>query len=378
MSLLGTRLAVWAGPTVPVPLAPTLLEGLDRVQVGVSDQGRSGFQLTFRAARGLLGMGDWDPLLSPQLRPFNRVVLVVTFGALPEVLMDGVITNVQLSPGTGAGSTTVTVTGEDLSLLMDLEERSEEHPAQPEPIIALKILARYAPQGVIPMVIPPVSLDVPLPIERTPVQQGTDLDYLRKMAERFAHVFYLTPGPAPGASVAYWGPPVRAGIPQRALSVNLGPVTNVNSIDFQQDALAPEFVEGKVQDRRLNQQVPVRTMASTRLPLVPQPAWMTQPRVRVRQQRDSGLDTMQAFTRAQATTDASNDRVVTASGELDASRYGALLRPRGLVGLRGAGFTYDGLYYVQQVNHTLERGSYTQAFTLTREGTGTMTPVVVP
>lgn len=378
MSFLGTRLAIWAGPTVPVPLAPSLLEGLEGVRVNISDGDRSGFQLTFRAARGLMGLGDWDPLLAPQLKPFNRVVLVVTFGAVPEVLMDGVITNVQLSPGTEPGTTTVTVTGEDLSLLMDLEERSEEHPAQPEPVIALKILARYAPQGIIPMVIPPVSLDVPLPIERTPVQQGTDLEYLRAMAERFAHVFYVSPGPVPGTSLGYWGPPVRVGVPQRALSVNLGPVTNVNSIDFQQDALAPEFVEGRVQDRRLNQQVPVRTVASTRLPLVPQPAWMTQPRVRVRQQRDSGLDTMQAFTRAQAAVDASMDRVVTATGELDATRYGTLLRPRGLVGLRGAGFTYDGLYYVQQVTHTLGRGSYTQGFTLTREGTGAITPVVVP
>lgn len=375
---LGTRLALWAGPTVPVPLAPTLLESLEEARVTTGDRGRSGFQLTFRAGRDSMSLLDYQALLGPQLRPFNRVILVMTFGPLPEVLMDGVITNQQLSPGSEPGTTTITVTGEDLSVLMDLEERSEEHPAQPEPVIALKILARYARYGVLPMVIPPVAMDIPLPIERTPVQQGTDLAYLEQMAERFSHVFYVTPGPAPLTSTAYWGPPVRVGVPQPALSVNLGPSTNVDTIQFQYDGLAPTFVEGEVQDRRLNTKVPVRTGFSTRIPLVPQPAWLTQPHVRVKQQRVSGLDTMQALTRAQADTDSSQDNVVTASGSLDGGRYGRILRPRGLVGLRGAGFTYDGLYYVQQVSHQIRRGSYTQDFTLTREGTGSITPVVIP
>jgi len=59
-------------------------------------------------------------------------------------------------------------------------------------------------------------------------------------------------------------------------------------------------------------------------------------------------------------------------------RYGDLLRPRGIVGLRGAGFTHDGLYYVKSVSHTISKGQYKQRFTLTREGTGALTPVVIP
>ena len=41
--------------------------------------------------------------------------------------------------------------------------------------------------------------------------------------------------------------------------------------------------------------------------------------------------------RAQAIVDRSLDDVVTATGELDAVRYGGLLRPRGIVELRGVG-----------------------------------------
>jgi hypothetical protein len=171
---------------------------------------------------------------------------------------------------------------------------------------------------------------------------------------------------------------VRVGIPQKALSVNLGPNSNVTSLDFQYDGLAPTFVSGQVQDRMSNQTMPVQTFASTRPPLVSQPAWLTQMISRRRQFRHSGLNTIQAFARAQAETDASNDQVITATGELDAAVYGSLLKPRTLVGLRGAGYSYDGFYYVKRVTHTIGKGDYKQSFTLTREGLGAISPVVIP
>ena len=86
---------------------------------------------------------------------------------------------------------------------------------------------------------------------------------------------------------------------------------------------------------------------------------------------------MQAFARAQGMTDASTD-VVTVDGELDALRYGDPLCARGLVGLRGAGYSYDGLYYVKRVTHTIRKGEYSQRFSLTREGVGAISPVVMP
>jgi len=69
---------------------------------------------------------------------------------------------------------------------------------------------------------------------------------------------------------------------------------------------------------------------------------------------------------------------VKVQGELDAVRYGDVLRARRLVGVRGAGRTYDGNYYVRSVTHRITRGEYTQNFTLSREGTGTLLPVVRP
>jgi hypothetical protein len=379
MNLLGIHLTLLIGPNIPTPAPPTFLEALDSVEVTHNDEERSGFQLMFKVGRGQSDVLDYALLNSPLLQPFNRVVLVVTFGAVPQVLMDGIITHQQLSPGERPGGTLLTITGEDVSVMMDLEEKSVEHPAQPEAIIALKLISSYAQYGLIPMVIPPPTIDIPLPTERIPVQQNTDLVYLQEMASRFAYVFYITPGPAPLINTAYWGPPQRIGIPQRALSVNMGPNTNVvGDVNFQYNSLEHAFMEGILQDRQTGLRIPVQTRVSTRTPLVSKPAWLTQSHVRTRRFSSTGLNTAQAYSLAQAETDRSMDRVLTATGELDATRYETLLKPRGLVGLRGVGFSYDGFYYVKSVTHRIRRGEYHQSFTLTREGQGAISPVVVP
>ncbi len=97
---------------------------------------------------------------------------MVLLNVVPVVLMDGIITHQQLSPGDDPGTSTLTVTGEDVSVMMDLEEKSVEHPAQDETIIALKIIASYRAVRAHPGHSPPVTIDPPIPIERTPGPAG--------------------------------------------------------------------------------------------------------------------------------------------------------------------------------------------------------------
>jgi hypothetical protein len=380
--LLGVNLTLLIGPTVPVPATPDIAEALQSVSVTQNDEGRSGFQLVLQIGRaGPTDLLDYALLLNPLLRPFNRVILMVLFNAMPKVLIDGLITNQQFSPGNAPGTATLTLTGEDVSIAMDMTKKRAEWPAMSEMVIANLIIGTYAQYGLVPMVMPPPSIDQPLPIERTPVQQGTDLEYLKTMAQRFGFVFYVEPGPAPGVNTAYWGPPKRAGLPQRALTVSPGPESNVDNINFTYNAMAPTIVDDVVQDRLTNTSLPVMTFASLRLPpLAAMPALPFQlPNVRTSLLEQSpGLSVIEAYARAQGVTDRSVDSVVTAQGELDALRYGNVLTPRGIVGLRGAGFTHDGFYYVKSVSHAISRGQFKQRFSLTREGTGAITPVVVP
>jgi hypothetical protein len=380
--LLGVNLSLLIGPTVPIPAPADITEAVKSVSVTHNDEGRSGFQIVLEVGRaGPTDLLDYRLLLNPLLRPFNRVILTTLFGAVPQVLMDGVITNQQFSPGNQPGAATLTLTGEDVSVMMDMEKKRAEYPAMSEVLIALLLIGSYAQYGLVPMVMPPPSLDQPLPTERTPVQQGTDLEYLKNMGQRYGYVFYIEHGPVPGLNFAYWGPPNRGGLLQPALSVNMGPETNVESINFTYNGMAATIVKDEIQDRLTNQKLPVMTFVSTRLPpLAAMPALPFQmPNVRTSLlDQNTGLNIIQAYARAQGITDKSVDSVVTAQGELDALRYGGLLKPRGIVGLRGAGFTYDGLYYVKSVSHSISKGQYKQRFNLTREGTGALTPVVIP
>lgn len=377
--LLHSYLTFLIGPTVAVPAPLPLSDALQQAEVTHSDDGHSGFQLQFAAGRsGPLDLIDYGLLANPLLKPFNRVILVLTMNGFPRVLMDGIVTHQELAPGSGPGSGMLNVTGEDVSVMMDLEEKSAEHPAQSEAIIVAKIVASYAQYGLIPTVVPPSAIDQPIPIERTPVQQATDRAYLTQLAERHGYVFYVEPGPVPFTNKAYWGPPPRLGVPQRALNVNLGSESNVSQISFRNSALAPEFADGAVHDRSTNSSIPVQTFGSLRPPLASQPSWQVQqPNVRRRRFRDAGLNATQAFARAQGRTDASVDSV-TVDGEVDGLRYGGVLQARGLVGLRGVGYRYDGFWYVKRVTHTIRRGAYSQRFSLAREGVGATTPVVVP
>jgi hypothetical protein len=69
---------------------------------------------------------------------------------------------------------------------------------------------------------------------------------------------------------------------------------------------------------------------------------------------------------------------VFANGSLDVMRYGRVLKSRQLVGVRGAGAAFDGLYFVKSVTHKVKRGEYKQDFTRARNGLISTVPTVPP
>jgi hypothetical protein len=87
------------------------------------------------------------------------------------------------------------------------------------------------------------------------------------------------------------------------------------------------------------------------------------------------LTPMQAISRGLATASKSADSV-KGNGSLDVLRYGRLLKSRQLVGVRGVGMAFDGLYFVDSVTSTLKRGEFKQSFSLTRNGLVSLTPRV--
>src|SRR5262249_24679591 len=151
--------------------------------------------------------------------PPLRVMLIVTLNGTPQPIFDGVMTNVQVQAGGKNSPGTVTVTGEDLTKAMDMIDFSGlPYPAMPIEVRVLLICAKYAAFGLIPLVIPTLFPDVPIPVDKIPAHQGTDLQYIHQLADETGYVFYIEPGPAPGTNIAYFGPEIKIGVPQPALN----------------------------------------------------------------------------------------------------------------------------------------------------------------
>ncbi len=367
---LGIQLILWLGKTIPLPASPSTLDALVNVQVTNDDEQGDGFQMTFALdkSNGI----EYDLLTSGSFEPFNRVILGALVGAVPEVLIDGVITHHQINPGGEESGATLTVTGKDVSVMLDLEEKNDEFPNQPDFVIATQIIARYAEYGLVPTVLP--TTDVPIEIDRIPRQNETDFQFLKRLAERNGYVFYIEPLTF-GVNTAYWGPVVRAGVPQSALTTNMGPASNVQQLTFSNDPLAPVGTTGSVVEPFTGLTLPIPALPSLKVP--PLALSPSTPR-RTQLFRDTAKQNMAtAATSAVAAATNSADPV-QGTGSLKSADYGKVLRARKLVGVRGVGFSYDGMYYVKRVTHAITRGDYTQSFTITREGTGALLPVVLP
>lgn len=376
--LLGAHFNLMIGQGLPRPAPALVMEHFASAEIASSDRERSGFELVFEAGRSGTIAGVFPIMSEPGLQAGARVVITATIGIRPHVLMDGIIEQAEFKPAEGDTPAKLMVRGKDMGFVMDREEIEAQHPAQGPGEIAMLVLLKYAQYGVIPTVIPPATAERPNPLDRVPMQRATDFAYLTELATAHDAIFTLIPGPAPLTSTAYWGPQPRIGLPQPAITTDMGPETNVTGLNIENAEAEAGSVSGQVQDRQSGQTIPVQSIVPLRPPLAARPALGNRSTARSNLFQTNGAPTgAQAMGEAQAQSDASLD-TVTVTGDLDTSIYGSILTPRGLVGLRGAGFDHDGLYYVQSVIQKISRGRWTQSFTLNREGVGTTTPVVLP
>ncbi len=373
--LKGVHLTLMIGPAVPVPAPRVVMDALQTVQV-TSGKDRSGFQLTFAVGKDspllktMLPAGYFDPILT-------RVCIIATVNGFPHVLMDGLVTQQDLAPSNEPGQSTLTITGEDLSLAMDIVDMVMPYPAVPSIGRVYLILAKYAFLGIAPIAIPPIIPTVEIPISGFESQTTTDRSYLKSLAQRSGYVFYVEPGPAPLTSIAYFGPDIRLPIPQPALNINMDAHTNVESLSFSLDGLAKKLTVITILDpvsKKVPIPIPIPNVSIFKPPLGARPT----PPARIELQSDFAKLTPDKAAEKVLGLLMNNAEAISASGSLDVVRYGRPLRSRMLVGVRGAGLAYDGLYYVNSVTHNIRRGEYKQSFQLSRDGLISNTPKVMP
>jgi hypothetical protein len=371
--LKGIYLTLLVGPVVPLPAPKIALEALTNVQVTTAAGSASGFQLSFT-------LNNRSPLqtlflIAGAQTPLLRVILIATINGNPNVLIDGVMTNQQVSPGGKPGESTLTITGEDLTKVMALQDFSGiPYPAMPPEARVALIIAKYAVFGVIPLVIPSPFTDLPIPVERIPIHQGTDLSYVRQLASNVGYVFYIDAGPVPGTNIAYWGPEIKIGVPQPPLNFDMDAQTNIESLNFSCNTAETVLPIVFIQNSLTKFPIPIPIPKLN--PLQPPLGAIPVPITNVTMLKETAkLSPMAAIGLGLAVAARSAD-AVSGTGTLDVVRYGRLLKARQLVGVRGAGTAFDGLYYVKSVTTTMKQGELKQSFELTRNGLVSITPRV--
>lgn len=371
----GIHLTLLIGPGIAVPAPKMVVDSIQSIQVN-SGVDRTGFQISFAVGKLspllniMLPAGYLDPIVT-------RVIIIVTLNAIPHVIMDGFITRQEVSPSNEARQSTISITGEDVSLAMDLVELVKPFPAMPDVAKVNLALAPYSALGIVPIVIPPVVDPVKIPTQGYETQRMTDRAYIKALAQRCGYIFLIRPGPLPGQNIAYFGPDVSLPIPQSALSVNMDAATNVESMSFSLDGMAKKIRVYTIMDpvtRKIPIPIPVPNINAFKPPLGLRPT----PPAKIEFDTESARKQPNEVVRDIIGFLMNNSAAISANGSLDVNRYGKLLHSRMLVGVRGGGLAYDGMYYVDSVTHNIKKGEYKQNFTLSRDGLITNTPVVLP
>jgi hypothetical protein len=368
-SLLGIRLQLLLGSTIPLPAPYEVVDSLISVSVTNYDRRRDAFEMEFNLGRdslleyGLLRAGILD---AP-----NRVIIMAFFGPLPQILIDGIITDLQIVPDNEPGRSKLHVLGQDISVKLSFTDKRATHPHQSDSDIVEKILndANFTPQVT-------KTTDTPSDKERIPTQHCDNLQFVNQLAQRNGFVFFVEPTNIPGKNTAYWGPEPRLGARQPALAMNMGPQTNVDTpINFHFNALGITETEVTIIDPFTKQPIQVPPPSAFLPALSSKPA---APLRTVKAQQTANKTFAQALLSAVMSVSATSD-AMEAEGEIDAVRYGQALRARQLVEVQGAGKSNDGIYYVSEVVHKITRlpiGEYKQHFKLKRDGRGSTSNMV--
>jgi len=347
------------------PAPPSIVEAIEEVVVEMSIEAASVFRLKLGIAQ--TDLGDWTVLQEDLFRPLVPVTIRVGVGAIPipEALINGYVSRQDVTYSDEPGSSTLEVSGLDATHLMSLQEKVMPWPNLPDAAIAAAIFGQYA---LVPMVQPTApSLVEP---EGTTIQRGTDLRFLRRLARRNGFDLYVQPEPITGLDQGFFRPRLPVGLPQAVLNVNMGEETNVSGFGVHYDMTQPTSVIAANLDTTTKSPQPALAPVSIQPPMGIEPALMRVLPPPIVRPADTGLvrsGDLQLL--SQGIADLSSYALV-ASGEVGDGV--GVLRPGGLVNVRGAGRVYNGSYFLTRVTHTITDDGYTQRFEA-RRNAATMT-----
>jgi phage protein D len=336
------------------------------VEENTSTAGIFRLQLAIR----LKNDGSWSYLDDERLALFTKVTVKIGFtqgGGLAAVF-DGYITNVDLELGSEPDTSFLDVSGMDTSVLMSLEEKIATWPNLADSDIVQQILANYGVS---------VQADATATVHQdevtTIVQRGTDIQWVRDLAQKNGLEFYFETTDS-GDITGFFQAPQLDGTPQPDLAIQFGDQTNLRRFSAHLSGQRPLNVKVTQMDITANSPNTAQ-VSDTQLTglgdkdantLIGGPLGsLVTPKDAQAQMLVLGPPTSDA-TELHAIAQAVRDEagwLIAADGEVNGEAYQSVLRPHRLVLVKGAGTAYSGKYYVTRVVHELKHdGEYTQRF----------------
>lgn len=302
--------------------------------------------------------GTWNHLDNERLTIWKKVVITAGLEDDTAQLISGHITHVRPVFGAGLDQCYLEIWGMDASVLMDREDKLKDWPSRKDSDIAKEIFQKH-------QLTPRVDDTDVVHDEQvsTIIQRETDIQFLKRLALRNGYECYVD------GDTGYFRSPQVSSAPQPALSVQAGDDTNVNRFQLEVNALATANVAmfqidhdtKEVLDATSapgNQQVLGASGADTYLG-----AGMTPGKVYIGKTVTTGNSEMTAICQGLYNE---GEWFVTGEGEVAANHYGSVLKPHGVVTVKGIGETYSGIYYVTHVNHIFNADGYVQRFRVKR------------
>jgi phage protein D len=366
--------------------------GPDIVSLTVTESTNMATTMTLRLATKPDDKGAWAYLDDARFDPFTQISVKLGFasggglaGALGAVasalggggggndglepIFDGYITSIHLSLGSEPDETHVEVSATDTSVLLSLEEKIATYKDMSDSEIVQQIVGAYG------LTVQADSTStVHQESDTTIAQRGTDIQFVRERAALNGLEFYFETDKDSGQITGFFREPQLDGTPQADLNIQFGDQSNLRNFSArlvghrplnvkieQMDVKANSTNTGQASDTQLNKigATDANLLIGGALGslLTPQDA-----QAQMLVMGPPTGDATELQTIAQAVRDEAS-WFITAEGEINSDAYQAVLRPRRLVLVKGAGKPFSGKYYVTRVIHELKGdGTYTQRF----------------
>lgn len=337
-----------------------LLAQLQTVEAEEHLQMADMLRLVFNIAVKEDGSG-WRVLDDAVFSPLTHLQLQITVGNNdPVTVIDAYVVETQTAFTNNPGESTLTVTAMDAGVLMSRREVVRTWAGMSDSDIAGTIFNDYGLSSEVE------TTDVTYEEDNTLiVQRGTDMQFLQLLAQRHGFDVYIDVDPASGSLTGHFGPVRLDGEPQGLLTIHMGQSSNLNFLNVRWDMLRPTAVQVDNIDFDSGENQ-TGSAASSDLTLLGGQDLFKSTTPRMSRVLPSGAAIeAELLSIAQGLCNRSSLAVV-AEGEVDTRNFGAVLRAKRTVTVRGAGELYSGIYLVERVLHAFIEGEYTQSFTLRR------------